>query len=282
MIGVGEFFRGATYNVAGYDPVRASNDGIRRSTLYTGWGQFRASNPTGSSFWNAANYTSTATTPAGSAGIIIGANQAPTGIMSARNTGQMVTRGARGGLSSLLGPLGMVTSLGFGYAEEGLWGAAKWGAAEFLTSGIFAGVASGALGGGATATMAGSVGGFMFGGPFGGVVGAAAGAVLGQGGLLLGGMALGGFALGVGATYLAAKGSFELLKAGYQYRQKMMHKIDTAGSTAAFMTKNAFTMRQRAVEAIRMNQLNLRSAFGQEATRQHFSAYRKYSGTRVY
>lgn len=280
MIGVGEFFRGAAYNVAGYDPVRAGREGVRRSTLYTGWGHFRQVTPGNASFWNSANYASAATTTTRPSGWWGGGRAVDTGVRNA--AGQAVNRAGRGIINSLLGPLGMATSVGFGYSEGGLWGAAKWGVAEFLMSGIVAGVTSGALTGGSWATMAGSIGGAIFGGPVGMVAGAAVGASMGFGGLMVGGLALAGVAAGVGATYLAAKGSYELLKAGYKYRQQMMHKIDTAGSTAAFMTKNAFTMRQRAVEAIRTNQLNLRSAFGQEATRQHFSAYRKYSGTRVY
>ena len=55
--------------------------------------------------------------------------------------------------------------------------------------------------------------------------------------------------------------------------------IDTAGSTAAFYTRNANTMRARSVMAMRNSHLNARSALGMEATymhmdRNYFSRYR--------
>ena len=49
----------------------------------------------------------------------------------------------------------------------------------------------------------------------------------------------------------------------------MKRRIDTAGSTASFMTQNAFTQRQRAVAAMQNSHLNARSAMGMEATYMH-------------
>lgn len=271
MIGVGEFFKGALYNMAGYDPVRAI--GEPRGTNWTGWGQFRTST-------SAASMASTASEKIGTHGWLWG--KAGAGPLA--RTGKTVAQaGARGALSSgLLGPGVTALSMYWGYQDEGWWGAAKWGVAEVFLSGIFAGVMSGAIGGGGIGATAVGAGLGSLAGPGGMVVGAGLGATAGFGGLALGGMALAGVATGVGATYLAAKGSYELLKAGYRYRQRMMHKIDTAGSTAAFMTKNAFTDRSKAIAAIQNNQLNVKSAFGNEATRVHFSSYRKWGSNRYY
>lgn len=81
-----------------------------------------------------------------------------------------------------------------------------------------------------------------------------------------------------GGGYLIGKGATSLLKTGYQRKQNN-RRIDTAGSTAAFMTMNAVTMRERAVMAIQKSHLNARSALGQEAAylsynRDYFSPYR--------
>jgi hypothetical protein len=75
------------------------------------------------------------------------------------------------------------------------------------------------------------------------------------------------------------KNGVNYLKAGYQ-RERMKRRIDTAGSTASFMTGNAFTQRQRAVSAMQNSHLNARSAMGMEATymhqpRDYFSNYRR-------
>lgn len=176
---------------------------------------------------------------------------------------------------SAAGPISALWSVHTGFTEGGFWGAAKWGAAEVAASGFTASAI--AAGGGGEAIVGGMIGG-MF-----GPGGYAAGSAIGSMGLL--GPALpvvGGGVMTAGMTYLAAKGSYELLKAGYQHRQRTMRKIDTAGSTAAFMTRNAFTMRTRAIEAIRTSHLNIKSALGQEATRTHFNSYRKFGSSRYY
>ena len=54
-------------------------------------------------------------------------------------------------------------------------------------------------------------------------------------------------------------------------RGKMRRSIDTAGSTAAFFTRNAVTGRGRAFEAMRKSHLNARSALGMEATMTHMN-----------
>ena len=90
-------------------------------------------------------------------------------------------------------------------------------------------------------------------------------------------LALGTAAI-VGGSTAVMKAGGNLLKSGYRRSQqnKMAH---TAGSTAAFMTQGAVTMRQRAVQAMHKSHLNARSALGQEATLMHrpinyFSTYR--------
>lgn len=245
-LGVGEFFKGGMYNMTGFDPIAG------RPGTYTGYS------------WDL-------NVPKGKV----------LGTLS-RSAGRGVMKTAGRVAISAAGPLSAAYSIGTGYMEEGLWGAAKWGAAEFILGGVMASAISGGAG---MSTMAASGVGAGIGsifGPAGMVAGGTIGATAGFGGLALGGFALAGVAAGVGGTYLAARGSYEVLKAGYGYRQQMQRKIDTAGSTAAFMTKNAFTMRSRAVEAIRTNQINARSAFGNEAQSVHFSGYRKFAGPRMY
>ena len=85
-------------------------------------------------------------------------------------------------------------------------------------------------------------------------------------------------AAAIGGAYAVGKGSFELLKSGYR-RQQQSKGLETAGSLAAFSTRQNVTMRQRAVTAIHKSHLNARSALGMEATFMHrntnyFSTYR--------
>lgn len=70
--------------------------------------------------------------------------------------------------------------------------------------------------------------------------------------------------VGYGA-YHVVKG---IAQEGYAYRQSL-RGINTDGSMAAFMTQNALTMRERAVQAISKSHLNARSALGQEASFMH-------------
>lgn len=236
------FIEGAIMNIGGFDPV------AHRKGVYSGW----------NSEWAATT-------------------KGVTKIAGTSSTG--LGRVGRYAFSAA-GPIGAAVSVGMGYSEEGLWGAAKWGVAEVVASGFMAAsIAAGA--GGIDMLATGIVGGIgaMIGGPGGYVAGTA----LGTSGLLGPLMpVMGAGVMTVGLTYLAAKGSWELLKAGYGHRQHMMRKIDTAGSQAAFMTKNAYTMRSRAIEAIRANHMNIKSALGQEAQSVHFNAYRKVSGSARY
>jgi hypothetical protein len=93
-----------------------------------------------------------------------------------------------------------------------------------------------------------------------------------------------GVAAVAGTGYAAYKGaefafnaSYGIMKRGLEHRRQKLTSIETAGSTAAFLNKGAFTMRSRAVQAINKHQLNARSALGQEANLSHFNAYRRYS-----
>ena len=86
----------------------------------------------------------------------------------------------------------------------------------------------------------------------------------GMGALILGGLA----AKKAGEAVVSRVG--HIVKKGYQ-RGKMRHRIDTAGSTAAFFTQNAITTRGRAFEAMRKSHLNARSALGMEASMTHMN-----------
>jgi hypothetical protein len=86
----------------------------------------------------------------------------------------------------------------------------------------------------------------------------------GMGALVLGGLA----AKKAGEAVVSKIG--HIVKKGYQ-RGKMRHRIDTAGSTAAFFTQNAITTRGRAFEAMRKSHLNARSALGMEASMTHMN-----------
>jgi hypothetical protein len=130
----------------------------------------------------------------------------------------------------------------------------------------------GSLGVGAGAFMGYEIGNQIAGVP-GGFVGATMGAKgfnafgrnpLGVGMLVLGGIA----AKKAGEAVVSRVG--HIVKKGYQ-RGKMRHRIDTAGSTAAFFTQNAITTRGRAFEAMRKSHLNARSALGMEASMTHMN-----------
>lgn len=179
-----------------------------------------------------------------------------------------------------------------GYQQQGWYGAAKGLGIEFLTSGIMANsLARGAYGAGASALarsagveiIGGQLGMMATGGPWGYLGGVAVADSLVTGGIAASGVAVGlPLLAAAGTAYFAGKGSYALMKNGYNYRQRMQTKIDTAGSTAAFMNKNAFSMRSRAVEIIRNNHLNARSALGQEASMIHFNSYRKVMNNRLF
>lgn len=72
----------------------------------------------------------------------------------------------------------------------------------------------------------------------------------------------------VGGAYMAGKGAYSVLKAGYDYRQSQK-SIQTSGDLMAFNTQSALTMRSRAVQAMQNSHMNARSALGQEASFLH-------------
>jgi hypothetical protein len=134
---------------------------------------------------------------------------------------------------------------------------------------------------GLTKNLAGSVLGAMAGEALGGTPGAFAGAFLGAklgrgtSSVLL----AAGTGVGLAGAEVVKQGS-AVLKAGYM-NQRMRRRIDTAGSMASFMTKNAFTERSRAVQAMHRSHLNARSALGGEAgymhnSRDYFSRYKRF------
>ena len=116
-------------------------------------------------------------------------------------------------------------------------------------------------------------------GPFGAIAGAFAGGGLAR---LAGKHPVAALitAAAVGGAYMIGKGTYQFLKSGYRKRQEG-RGLNTAGSTAAFYTRQAVTMRQRAVQAIHKSHVNARSALGQEASFMHmpeknyFSTYRR-------
>jgi hypothetical protein len=91
------------------------------------------------------------------------------------------------------------------------------------------------------------------------------------------GLAAAGAIATMGTKAIVQRGA-TILKKGYE-RRAMRRRIDTAGDTAAFFTRNANTMRSRAVLSMRNSHLNARSALGMEASfthmnRDYFSPYR--------
>ena len=93
-----------------------------------------------------------------------------------------------------------------------------------------------------------------------------------------------GLGAAVAAGALASYGAYSVAKAvvkeGYSRRQNL-RGVNTDGDMSAFMTNNAFTMRQRAVQAISKSHLNARSALGQEANFMHMPYKNFHSRTRV-
>ena len=86
---------------------------------------------------------------------------------------------------------------------------------------------------------------------------------------------------GIAATTMVAKGTYAMLESGFR-KEKMRHSrgLNFASDTSQFMTQQAVTMRQRAMQAMHKSHLNARSAFGQEASITHmnrdmFSHYKR-------
>jgi len=188
-----------------------------------------------------------------------------------------------------------------GLREEGILGGVKMAGSEFVastaSSWLYAQpqfLAAGLPGMGLA--MAGGIVGGMIGEDIGSKIGLpTAGWTLGfAGGTLAGGLVavqpelalvpilIGGAYGAYKGTEFAANSAYGILKAGYADRKQKMISIETAGSTAAFLNKGAFTMRSKAVQAINKHQLNARSALGQEATLSHFNAYRRYTYNPLY
>ena len=121
-------------------------------------------------------------------------------------------------------------------------------------------------------SIAGAMVGSMVGNALGnGVMGSMAGMFVGAG---AGGMAAkhtwklaAAAGIGYGMTQVG-RGTYNLLKSGYKYRQNQ-RQINTSGDMAAFATQGAYTMRARAVQAMNKSSLNARSALGQEASLMH-------------
>ena len=115
--------------------------------------------------------------------------------------------------------------------------------------------------------------------------------VLGGGAGAIGGAAMGAYMMtswpgliggGIGllATTATVNATQSILQAGFENIGKNKG-LGYAGDTASYFTRNAVTMRERAVQAINKSHLNGRSAFGQEATIMHmnrdmFSQYKRY------
>jgi hypothetical protein len=136
---------------------------------------------------------------------------------------------------------------------------------------------SGSLIRGAGAAVGGVIGqqiGLATGIPMAGTIGATAGAYIG--GAPLAAMRASPFL--VGGTLLAtagaavAYGGYSVIKAigtaGYNRRQSLKG-INTDGDMSSFMTQNANTMRERAVQAIQKSHWNARQALGNEASFMH-------------
>jgi hypothetical protein len=78
--------------------------------------------------------------------------------------------------------------------------------------------------------------------------------------------------LAVGGAYLAGKAAVgvgsSILRAGRRHSQ-LQRQVQTAGDMSAFTTRGAYTMRERAVQAIQRSHTNSRSALGREASYLH-------------
>lgn len=81
--------------------------------------------------------------------------------------------------------------------------------------------------------------------------------------------------LAVGGAYTAMKGGAMVIKSSVKHAQAQ-RRMDTAGSLATFSTQGAYTMRQRAVQAMQKSHMNARSAMGREANLMHQGAMRNY------
>jgi hypothetical protein len=190
--------------------------------------------------------------------------------------------GLMGTVTSLLALGGAGVSLSMGYSDNGLAGAVhaaswemassaaiiKYGYNRKLGSNGITQISPRGIGFGlAGRSMLSSSVGYMVGSSIGGFPGWLAG----MGAAYYTGKHAGkmtAFGALAGAGYLAGKGTSAIYKAGYRHQQ-MKRGIDTAGSLAAFETQGAYTMRERAVQAIHKSQMNARSALGQEAAFMH-------------
>ncbi len=86
--------------------------------------------------------------------------------------------------------------------------------------------------------------------------------------------AIGG-ALVAGGTIAIAKAGGTFVKNANRYARER-RRMDTDGSMAAFSTNGAYTMRQRAVQAMQKTHMNSRSSLGREANLFHQGATRNY------
>ena len=162
--------------------------------------------------------------------------------------GSVLLQGLHGAAGALIG------------AQTGMSAGASLGsfASEYLKTN--AGVDTGGL--------LGFIGG-AFGAQAGAKIGAAAFASLPRAGMV---------GAGLYATTLIAKGTYSMLESGFKKQRN--RGLGFASDTSQFMTQQAVTMRQRALQATHKSHLNARSAFGQEATITHmnrdmFSHYKR-------
>ncbi len=84
---------------------------------------------------------------------------------------------------------------------------------------------------------------------------------------------------GIAATTAIASNTMNAIEAGFE-NINQNRGLNYAGQTAAYFTRNAVTMRERAMQSIHKSHLNARSAFGQEASLMHmnrdmFSQYKR-------
>jgi hypothetical protein len=84
---------------------------------------------------------------------------------------------------------------------------------------------------------------------------------------------------GIAATTAIASNTMSAIEAGFE-NINQNRGLNYAGQTAAYFTRNAVTMRERAMQSIHKSHLNARSAFGQEASLMHmnrdmFSQYKR-------
>lgn len=109
----------------------------------------------------------------------------------------------------------------------------------------------------------------------GGLLGTVAGAKMGS--AMMSGIPtaiIGGLA--IAATTSIVSKNMDALKSGFNTQRG----LNFAGETAQYFTRNAVTMRERAVQSMHRSNMNARSAFGQEASLMHmnrdmFSQYKR-------